>query len=117
MKEKMVYTLLFLFWVALAGAPALCAEEDSSGASGQAQEVAPVPSTFDGGEGATLNEDSGQNSGSRMPHVKEVMSQDDTGESDPSAFEGDSDSKPGERAPENLPMDDAPTGAGIGVKE
>jgi hypothetical protein len=155
-KEKMVYALLFLFWVALAGAPALYAEEDDSGASGQAQEVAPVPSTFDGGEGttlnedsgqnsgsrmphvkkvmsqddnggsnpstfdggegATLNEDSGQNSGSRMPHVKKVMSQDDTGESDPSAFEGDSDSKPGERAPENLPMDDAPVDAGIGLK-
>ena len=88
-KEKMVYTLLFLFWVALAGAPALCAEEDSSGASGQAQEVAPVPSTFDGGEGATLNEDSGQHSGARMPPVKKVMSRDDNGGSDPSTFDGE----------------------------
>ena len=117
MKEKMIFGLAVLFLVALTGMPAVYAEEDDTGASDQAQKVAPVPSTFDGGEGATLNEDSGQNSGSRMPHVKEVMSQDDTGESDPSAFEGDSDSKPGERAPENLPMDDAPTGAGIGVKE
>ncbi len=48
--------------------------------------------------------------------VAEVFSQDDTGGSDPSAFEGDSDSMPGERAPENLPMDDAPVDAGLGVR-
>lgn len=47
---------------------------------------------------------------------EEVYSQDDTGGSDPSAFEGDSDSMPGERAPESLPMDDAPSDAGIGVE-
>ena len=46
----------------------------------------------------------------------EVDSQDDTGESDPSAFEGDSESMPGERAPENMPMDDAPVDAGIGAE-
>ncbi|MFH0985003.1 MAG: hypothetical protein V1882_05645 [Candidatus Omnitrophota bacterium] len=49
------------------------------------------------------------------PEVFEVMTQDDTGGSDPSAFEGDSDSMPGERSPENLPMDDAPVDAGMGV--
>lgn len=48
--------------------------------------------------------------------VAEVFSQDDTGGSDPSAFEGDSDSMPGERAPENLPMDDAPVDAGMSVR-
>ena len=156
MKEKMIFGLAVLFLVALTGMPAVYAEEDDTGASDQAQKVAPVPSTFDGGEGATLNEDSGKNSGSdvpdvkevmsqddnggsapstldggegaalnedsgqnsgfRMPHVKKVMSQDDTGGSDPSAFEGDSDSRPGERAPEDLPMDDAPVDAGIGVR-
>ncbi len=47
---------------------------------------------------------------------EEVYSQDDTGGSDPSAFEGDSDSMPGERAPEDLPMDDAPVDAGMGVE-
>jgi hypothetical protein len=52
---------------------------------------------------------------SAEPEVVEVMTQDDTGASDPSAFEGDSDSMPGERAPENLPMDDAPVDAGMGV--
>ena len=46
----------------------------------------------------------------------EVYSQEDTGASDPSAFEGDSDSKPGERAPENLPMSDAPVDAGVSVE-
>ena len=35
--------------------------------------------------------------------------------SDPSEFEGDSENMPGERAPENMPMDDAPVDAGIGV--
>lgn len=35
--------------------------------------------------------------------------------SDPSAFEGDSENMPGERAPENMPMDDAPVDAGIGA--
>ena len=48
--------------------------------------------------------------------VEEVFTQDDTGGSDPSAFEGDTDSMPGERAPEELPMDDAPSDAGMGVE-
>jgi hypothetical protein len=47
--------------------------------------------------------------------VEEVYSQDDDGGSDPSAFEGDSDSKAGERAPENLPMNDAPVDAGMSI--
>lgn len=37
-------------------------------------------------------------------------------DSDPSAFEGDSESLPGERAPENLPMDDAPVMGGVGIE-
>lgn len=48
--------------------------------------------------------------------VAEVFSEDDNGASDPSAFEGDSDSMPGERAPENLPMSDAPVDAGVGIE-
>ncbi|MFH1208804.1 MAG: hypothetical protein V1673_04530 [Candidatus Omnitrophota bacterium] len=48
--------------------------------------------------------------------VTEVFSQDDDGGSDPSAFEGDTDSMPGERAPENLPMDDSPVDAGMGIR-
>jgi len=47
---------------------------------------------------------------------EEVFSEDDNGGSDPSAFEGDTDSMPGERAPENLPMEDAPVDAGMGVE-
>ena len=116
MKEKMIFGLAVLFLVALTGMPAVYAEEDDTGASDQAQKVAPVPSTFDGGEGATLNEDSGKNSGPDVSDVKEVMSQDDTGGSDPSAFEGDSDSRHGERAPEDLPMDDAPVSDGMKIQ-
>jgi hypothetical protein len=50
------------------------------------------------------------------PEFEEVFSQDDTDGSDPSAFEGDSESMPGERAPENLPMADTPVGAGVGIE-
>ena len=48
--------------------------------------------------------------------VAEIDSQAEENDSDPSAFEGDSDSTPGERAPENLPMADAPADAGMGVQ-
>jgi hypothetical protein len=68
-KEKMVYVFLVLFLVALTGAPALYAAENDSEASGQAQEAYSDPSAFDGGEGSTLHEDSGQNSGSSVPDV------------------------------------------------
>ena len=37
-------------------------------------------------------------------------------ESDPSAFEGDSGDMPGERAPEELPMSDAPADAGMSIR-
>ena len=47
---------------------------------------------------------------------QEVADQTAEDEVDPSAFEGDSDSMPGERAPENLPMSDAPAEAGIGIE-
>jgi len=46
---------------------------------------------------------------------EEVFTRDDTDASDPSAFEGDSENMPGERAPEEMPMDDAPMNAGMGV--
>ncbi|MDD5227069.1 MAG: hypothetical protein PHV97_07820 [Candidatus Omnitrophica bacterium] len=46
---------------------------------------------------------------------QEISDQTAEDESDPSAFEGDTDSMPGERAPENLPMDDAPADDGVGV--
>ena len=75
MKEKMVFGLLFLFIVALMGAPAVYAVEEFA----------------------------------------EVYSEDDTEASDPSAFEGDSDNMPGERAPESMPMDDAPVDGAVGV--
>ncbi|MEI7751728.1 MAG: hypothetical protein WCJ71_06520 [Candidatus Omnitrophota bacterium] len=75
MKEKMIFGLLALFLVVLAGAPALYAVEEFA----------------------------------------EVYSEDDTEASDPSAFEGDSDNMPGERAPENMPMDDAPVDGAVGV--
>ena len=55
-----------------------------------------VPALYASGEGA------------------EIYSQAAEDDSDPSAFEGDSGSMPGERAPENMPMDDAPVDAGMG---
>jgi hypothetical protein len=45
----------------------------------------------------------------------EVFSEEGDEGSDPSAFEGDSDSMPGERAPENMPMDDAPVEGAVGI--
>lgn len=69
------------------------------------------------GSGPTLSE----GTGTSVPEVGSsgpagvVVEQDDTGGSDPSAFEGDSESTPGERAPEELPMDDTPVDAGAGI--
>lgn len=69
------------------------------------------------GAGPTLSE----GTGTSVPEVGSsgpmgvIMDQDDTGGSDPSAFEGDSESTPGERAPEELPMDDTPVDAGVGI--
>lgn len=45
----------------------------------------------------------------------EVDNQEEENYSDPSVFEGDSDAMPGERAPENLPMDDAPAVEGVAI--
>jgi hypothetical protein len=95
-KEKMVRGFLVLFLAFLTGVPALCAEGDDSIISEDGRASAP-------GAGSS-------------GHFEEVFTQDDTGASDPSAFEGDSDSMPGERAPENMPMDDAPVDAGMGVE-
>jgi hypothetical protein len=77
MKEKMIFGMLALFLVALAGVPVLHAmDEERVEVSDQALEEA----------------------------------------SDPSEFEGDSEDMPGERAPENMPMDDVPVDAGMGVE-
>jgi hypothetical protein len=95
-KEKMIFALLVLFFVALTGVPALHAEGDDSIISEEGQASAP-----DAGSSRAF---------------EEVVTQDDTEASDPSEFEGDSENLPGERAPENLPMDDAPVDAGMGVE-
>ncbi len=92
----MIVGLVFLFLVALTGVPALYAEGDDSIISEEGRASAP----------------NAVSSGA----VEEVFTQEDTGESDPSAFEGDSENMPGERAPENMPMDDAPVDAGMGVE-
>ena len=104
MREKWSYVLGALFIVALAGAPVLYAEGDDSLISQE-------------GSGLTIDGDTGTSApevGSSGP-AGVVVDQDDTGESDPSAFVGDSDSTPGERAPEDLPMDDAPAGGGVRI--
>lgn len=49
-------------------------------------------------------------------NVQEVFEESQENDSDPSAFEGDSESMPGERAPENMPMDDAPGEIGVGIE-
>ena len=51
------------------------------------------------------------------PDFKRVSDQEVGDNSDPSAFEGDSSSVEGERAPENLPMSDAPVAEGVGVEQ
>ena len=100
----MIFVLLALFLVALAGVPVLYAEGDDSLISEE-------------GSGPTLNE----GTGTSVPEIGSpgpagvVVDQNDTGESDPSAFEGDTDSTPGERAPEELPMADAPVDAGMAI--
>jgi hypothetical protein len=83
------------FWM-LAGTPAVYAEADDSIISEEGRSRA-SDADFQG-------------------PFEEVFMQDDAGESDSSAFEGDSDDMPGERAPENMPMDDAPVDAGLGFE-
>jgi len=48
-------------------------------------------------------------------NVGEVFEQDEDDSSDPSDVAEELDSTPGERAPEYLPMDDAPGVAGLGI--
>jgi len=104
-KEKMVYAFSALFLIALMGMPALYAEaEDSLLSNSGASEG------FGGSSGSA-----GSNTAPSGP-VGVVVDPDDENDSDPSAFEGDSDSMPGERAPENMPMDDAPVEAGMGIQ-
>lgn len=50
------------------------------------------------------------------PDFMEVHAEAEEIDSDPSSFEGDSESMPGERAPEELPMSDAPALAGMGIE-
>jgi hypothetical protein len=95
--KKMVYGFLMLFLVALVVAPALYAEEpDLISQEGEAGSAA-------------------KDAGSSRPVEVVDQPMDDDG-SDPSAFEGDTDSMPGERAPENVPMDDSPAEGGIGIE-
>ena len=105
MKEKIIFGMSVLFFIALTGAPALYAEGDDSLISEE-------------GEGPTLSEGTGSSApevGSPSP-AGVVVDQTEENDADPSAFEGDSDSTPGERAPENMPMDDAPVDGGIGIQ-
>ena len=96
MKEKMILGFLVLSLAFLTGAPALFAKGDDSIISEEGRAGAP---------------DAGSSG-----RFEEVFMQDDTGASDPSEFEGDSENMPGERAPESVPMDDAPVDAGVGIK-
>jgi hypothetical protein len=80
--------------------------------------IAGTPAVYAEGDDSIISEEGRSrvsDAGFQGP-FEEVFMQDDAGESDPSAFEGDSDNMPGERAPENMPMDDAPVGAGFGVE-
>lgn len=102
--NRMGSAFLLFSLVALTGSPALYAEGDDSIISEE-------------GSGPAMNEGTGTSTpevGTAGP-LGIIDEQDDTGGSDPSAFEGDSNSTPGERAPENLPMDDAPVDAGVGI--
>ena len=49
-------------------------------------------------------------------NFKEVSDQIEENDSDPSAFEGDSGAVSDERAPESLPMSDAPAVDGVGIR-
>ena len=104
MKERIVHGFWVLFLVALAGAPVLYAKGEDSLLS-------------DAGAGPTLSEGAGTSAPEVGPSgpVGVVVDQDEEDNSDPSAFEGDSGSTPGERAPEELPMSDAPANSGIGI--
>ena len=102
--NKMIYAFFVFSIIALMGSPVLYAEGDDSIISEE-------------GAGPTLNDGAGTSApevGASGPRGI-VDEQEDVGESDPSAFEGDTDSTPGERAPENLPMDDSPVDAGVGI--
>ena len=104
MKEKMVYSFLVLFLVVLTGTSVLYAEGDDSLISQE-------------GAGPMVSEGTGTSApevGSAGP-VGVIADQDDESGSDPSAFEGDSGSAPGERAPEELPMSDTPVNSGVGI--
>jgi len=95
----MVCGFVVFFLMALMGGSMLYAEGDDSSSSDVA-----------GGTGFNVPD-------TRSSNPVEVVSDQDTeNASDPSAFEGDSDSTPGERAPEDLPMSDTPAGAGVGIE-
>ena len=52
----------------------------------------------------------------RAEEVDETWEQAWEDDADPSEFEGESEDMPGERAPEYLPMDDAPAMGGIALE-
>ena len=95
----MIYGVVVLFLMALTGGSMLYAEGENVSSS-------------DVTESTGLN---APDTSSANP-VGLVSDQDTENASDPSAFEGDSDSTSGERAPEDLPMSDTPAGAGVGIK-
>jgi len=106
-KRKIFFTFFVLSFISLAGAPALHAE----------QKFEEAPELIEEGQEKIPDQAGGNfQAASDQGNLHEVFGQDDTGGSDPSAFEGDTDSMPGERAPENLPMDDAPVDGGIGIQ-
>lgn len=107
MRKKIMGTFFVLLLVSLPGIPALYAE----------QKFEEAPELIEDGQ-EKIPDQAGESfqATSAQGNFHEVFSQDDTGGSDPSAFEGDSENMPGERAPENLPMDDAPVDAGVGIE-
>ena len=69
------------------------------------------------GSRPTVSEGTGSDApevGSSGP-VGVVADQDEESGSDPSAYQGDSGSAPGERAPEELPMSDTPVNSEAGI--
>jgi hypothetical protein len=105
-KEKMVFGLAVLFLAVLAGAPMLYAAGDNSSPDDDKADDSII--SEEGRANAT------EGASSRFAGV--VVDEDQENDSDPSAFEGDSESMPGERAPEELPMSDTPVEEGMGVE-
>jgi len=104
-KEKMVYAFSAFFLVALMGAPVSYAKGGDS-----------LLSDSGASEGLGGSSDSAGSNTAPSGPVGVVVDQADENDSDPSSFEGDSGDMPGERAPEELPMSDAPVDAGMSIE-